>query len=117
MTTSTPYAAAWRESRRRLWRFLLGGIGGFFLIPVVMALLATLLGTPLPDSVRERLFVGLGLIWFVGCPVLAFRYMRFPCPRCGRTFYMRPFYGNAFARRCLHCGLPKGAPGPEAAPG
>jgi hypothetical protein len=33
--------------------------------------------------------------------------MCWPCPCCGRWFHVTWWYGNAFARRCVHCGLPK----------
>jgi hypothetical protein len=27
------------------------------------------------------------------------------CPRCGKLFHYKGFYGNTWTRRCLHCGL------------
>jgi hypothetical protein len=30
----------------------------------------------------------------------------FRCPRCGKHFYVKWYYHNIFARRCLHCRLP-----------
>jgi hypothetical protein len=41
--------------------------------------------------------------------------MFWACPRCGRPFHLGWFYGNPFARRCVHCGLPKWAPKQEPA--
>jgi hypothetical protein len=38
------------------------------------------------------------------------RRMLWPCPQCGRSFHVAWWYGNAFARRCVHCGLPKWTP-------
>ena len=35
------------------------------------------------------------------------RRMLWPCPQCGRSFHVCGWYGNAFARRCVHCGLPR----------
>jgi hypothetical protein len=35
------------------------------------------------------------------------RLIFWPCPLCGRSFHVSWWYGNAFARRCVHCGLPK----------
>lgn len=29
------------------------------------------------------------------------------CPRCGRQFFVKSFFLNFFARRCVHCGLSK----------
>ncbi len=37
------------------------------------------------------------------------RRMLWPCPQCGRSFHVCGWYGNAFARRCVHCGLPRWA--------
>ncbi len=34
-----------------------------------------------------------------------------PCPHCGQSFHCSWFYGNPYARHCVHCGLPKWAPG------
>ena len=28
------------------------------------------------------------------------------CPRCGKLFYTRGIWSNAFARKCLHCKIP-----------
>jgi hypothetical protein len=33
----------------------------------------------------------------------------FRCPRCGRCFFIRFPLSNSFARRCMHCGLPRWA--------
>jgi hypothetical protein len=35
--------------------------------------------------------------------------LRFPCPRCGKWFFAKWWYHNNFARKCVHCGLPKWA--------
>jgi hypothetical protein len=34
---------------------------------------------------------------------------RWPCPRCGKPFHSTRWGYNAFARRCLNCGLPRWA--------
>jgi hypothetical protein len=31
----------------------------------------------------------------------------FRCPRCGKRFFTTLWYRNPFARKCVHCGLPK----------
>jgi urea transporter len=47
----------------------------------------------------------------VGIIVVAhLRRMFWACPRCGRAFHVTWWFGNAFARRCVHCGLPKWSP-------
>lgn len=45
--------------------------------------------------------------WFLGAVVTSFRVSGFHCPRCGRRFFEASWYYNSFARRCVHCGLPK----------
>ena len=55
----------------------------------------------------------IGIIWFLGTAVLMVRRNLLRCPRCENRFFIRGFGRNHFARRCLHCGLPKWAPGPE----
>lgn len=53
--------------------------------------------------------------WFaaVAFPMMAIiavaqvRRIRWPCPRCGQSFHVCWWYSNTFARRCVHCGLPK----------
>lgn len=37
--------------------------------------------------------------------------LRCPCPRCGKPFHAADWYRNDLARRCIHCELPKWAPG------
>ncbi len=62
----------------------------------------------------------IGLALFAAWVVLLFRffyvsgeYVYWSCPRCGKPFhYVARWYGrwnNPFARRCVHCGLPKWA--------
>jgi hypothetical protein len=56
--------------------------------------------------------------YLVACWIVAFGYTRlviifFGCPRCGRRFFMpKGRNPNIFARRCMHCGLPKWASDP-----
>jgi hypothetical protein len=41
--------------------------------------------------------------------ITSIRLRSFPCPRCGRPFFQAGRRRSLFARRCLHCGLPKWA--------
>lgn len=41
----------------------------------------------------------------------------FPCPRCGEAFGRNFWNRNPFARRCVHCKLRVGEPGPPATDG
>ena len=60
----------------------------------------------------------IGLVLFAAWVVVLLRfffmsgeYVYWSCPRCGKPFhYLVRWYGrwdNPFARRCVHCGLPK----------
>ncbi|HRX83608.1 MAG TPA: hypothetical protein P5572_01165 [Phycisphaerae bacterium] len=46
--------------------------------------------------------VGAGLVAFV---VLGIHCAWSKCPRCSRRFFIRDGFGNAFASKCLNCGL------------
>jgi hypothetical protein len=86
-----------------------------------MALVSGPLGVP-PGG-NAMLFVGLaGMIAF---SAIGYVKWNLRCPRCGELFFHkfddRPWRmswrHNPFARRCMHCGLPKWAardPGPPA---
>ena len=57
------------------------------------------------------------LVWFVAFAVVGYIKTNFTCPRCGELFFhkfdarpwRRSYQHNPFARRCMHCGLPKWA--------
>jgi hypothetical protein len=46
-------------------------------------------------------------LWFLCSVASTFWVAGFRCPRCGERFFQGHFHRNGFARRCLHCGLPK----------
>ena len=94
----------WKEYRRRCWVFRLA----LLLTPAWMIYAA---------SIRTSL-VGYGLShdsasFLTFMPMLALlivahlRRILWPCPRCGRPFHVTWWYSNTWARRCVHCGLPK----------
>lgn len=56
-----------------------------------------------------------GAIALVALIVTGIRIAFYRCPRCGGLFSSSFFYSNAFARRCLHCGLKKWAPAGDTA--
>jgi hypothetical protein len=96
MSPSSP----WNEYRRRravCW------------LAMILWMPATLAAVPFSPN-------GLGLaapmfvVFILGGVVvnrLGHRVLHFPCPRCLRPFFQASWYYNYFARRCLHCGLPK----------
>jgi hypothetical protein len=87
-------------------------LGGFAALVMVMQIARALVGHgPYPGI--DGLFGVLATIWFVASGVLMLRRTLFRCPCCKKLFYTRVFSGNAFARSCVHCGLPKWAPGPD----
>ena len=47
--------------------------------------------------------------WMLAFLVTWLRLAMFPCPRCGNHFFTSWWQGNLFARKCLHCHLPKWA--------
>jgi hypothetical protein len=97
---------AWGEYRRRRRMFLLAVL----LLPLWLV----------PGATIHHVLAGYGysaasLVTFLAvvvppmaCVMVAcLRVMAWPCPGCGRFFHVRWYYGNVFARRCVHCGLPK----------
>jgi hypothetical protein len=47
--------------------------------------------------------------WIAVCVVTGWRVALFSCPRCHKWFFATWWYRNPFARKCVHCGLPKWA--------
>jgi len=106
---SGEYSAEWaelRRLRRRVLTVVFAGAAIFVLVPFVSTL----------ASHTAAKVVGLAL--FAAWAVVLFRflfvsgeYVYWSCPRCGKPFhYVARWYGrwnNPFARRCVHCGLPK----------
>jgi hypothetical protein len=102
------YSAAWHDFRRRRiisWVVLLGYPPGATAIFLVLGMpLATLAGIK-PDY----FFYAIALSWMAAFLVTSFRQAYFPCPKCGEPFFAMWWYRNPFARKCVHCGLPKWA--------
>ncbi|PYU20134.1 MAG: hypothetical protein DMG32_22915 [Acidobacteria bacterium] len=115
-----PYLAAWRRYRRWSRAFWIGF--GSYLPGLAFA----------SRAVRWRrngdgtaIFLA-AFVWMIIWVVIGYRKSNFRCPRCGELFFNkfddRPWRmvwrHNPFARRCIHCGLPKWAaqdPNPHAA--
>lgn len=101
-----PYAPAWREYRslaRLSWVLFLGYIPGVGLIWFLIG--ASFGYSTIGDVARTVVLI----TWMVAALVVSNRAARFRCPRCGKKFFSRTFSHNSFARRCVHCGLPKWA--------
>ena len=99
------YARVWRRSMTLLLLLFWGG-----------PLLTTLVVEPLWPNPPGLVVAALLAPWVIAAIVVSQAPNRWPCPRCGKPFH-KIFWGyNAFARRCLHCRLPKWTPGPNESP-
>jgi hypothetical protein len=97
-----PYAAAWKKQRRRERLFWFG----FFFYPLGAGLVGFALGMLLGI---DPPFLPVAIVWLVLLTIAGNRVTSFRCPRCGQWFFAKDWYHNSFARRCLHCSLPKWA--------
>ncbi len=90
----------WEEYRRRrkVWLFAVIGY-----VPIVFAV--ALLSMSLFSTFTPAFVVA--FVWMAFLAIAGNLVIRFPCPRCGKWFFARWWYYNGFARRCVHCGLPK----------
>ncbi len=102
-----PYGDGWRELTRREWYALAGlaafPVGGFICLAPFGESVVARFG-PAADALLVApwvLVAGLAIAWRAMCP----------CPRCGKALFVRGLYGNAFARKCLNCGIPLWSPG------
>ena len=106
-----PYFDKWmmlgRVWRRSLALFVLFFWGGPILTTVILE--------PRWPNPPALVVVALLAPWVIAAIVVSQAPVRWPCPRCGKPFYKTFWAYNPFARRCLHCKLPKWAPGPDAA--
>ena len=90
----------WHEYRKRRNLAIFAFLG---YVPIVF--LIALAGLHLLQSMTPGFVAAVG--WMIFAWVAGFRVERFKCPRCGKCFFAKWWYHNAFARRCLHCKLPK----------
>jgi len=51
------------------------------------------------DTLAQRI----AMLWMLLLVAAGFAIQFSRCPRCSRFFHWGRFYGNTFARRCLHC--------------
>jgi hypothetical protein len=80
-------------------------LGGFVLITVLMHIVQW----AAPQFLRflRFVFLALGFLWITASFITGFRAQRFRCPQCGKPFFVGRWAVNNWARRCVHCGLPK----------
>jgi hypothetical protein len=103
------YAEAWlryRLSSRAFWILFLSFVPGVAIINRIFRLASNGHGIVI--------FV-VAIAWMIAFAVAGYKKGNFQCPRCGELFFRkfddrlwrRDWVYNPFARRCLHCALPK----------
>lgn len=97
-----PYVVVWTGLRRRR---LLAIFCFVAWIPVMVAV----------GPVAERLFgesAAMNIVVSVVTWMLftSAAFIRMQCPHCGRPLLQKGWYGNAFSRRCMSCGIRIGTP-------
>ncbi len=102
MEQERSYKLSWDDYRKRsaiFWTVFLSYVPGVWLIG---GALSGLFGS-------DRSYFITAIAWMVAFALSHFYRMSWGCPRCGRAFFMKWWYGNSFAQKCVHCGLPKWA--------
>jgi hypothetical protein len=93
----------WREYRKRR-NLAIFAFSGYVPIVFVIATITTrVFHTTTPAFIAA-------FSWMIFYAVASVRTASFKCPRCDQWFFAKWWYRNSFARRCVHCGLPKYAP-------
>ncbi|HEY2381329.1 MAG TPA: hypothetical protein VGK48_09130 [Terriglobia bacterium] len=113
VSTEGAYSQEWRRYRRWSRAFWLLF---FFYLPA-MDLAGHAIG---PLRRGGPLIFGAALLWMGSLIAVGYPKINFRCPRCRELFFRkfddRPWrmswQHNPFARRCMHCGLPKWASNP-----
>jgi len=105
-----PYSTAWRRYRQWSWAFWI--VFGSYLPG--LAFVSHAFGWTRGGG--NTIFFA-ALVWMIACTIIGYQKWNFGCPRCGELFFRkfdaRPWRAdwqhNPFARRCMHCALPKWA--------
>src|ERR1051325_3073087 len=100
--TEGVYSVQWEDYRRRrnlFWIVFLTYIPGILIIGIPLACL-------FHSNVVGPIVAGLWMLAFI---VVSNYWGFWKCPRCGKPFFRKWWYHNSFARRCVHCKLPKWA--------
>jgi len=98
----------WRQLRRVQRRLSIAGL------EAVAVLFFAFLSTLAPRNISKPLVFALLILWIWILIRLLKVYSQFTywlCPKCGQPFHYTVGWlgrvNNPFARRCVHCGLPK----------
>jgi hypothetical protein len=78
-----------RRWRRRGWVFILTLIPACFIGGIVT-------GT-------DESYLVVAILWTIFAGYYGGRAFVSKCPNCGKYFYIKKFYNNPLAQRCLHC--------------
>lgn len=90
----------WDDYRRRRRLFWFAFLGYVPVVGVVGSSLSWIVGSDLPA-------IAVALAWMVFSAFAGVRMKAFPCPRCGKPFFLGPFFQNPLTQRCVHCRWPK----------
>lgn len=100
-----PPGSVWDRFQRREWIAVLFPIASIIGIVVFSDSIFRAYG-------NSPIFSALiAVIWMIVTLALGYGVSNFRCPRCGQPFFRTWWYHNGFARKCVHCGLPKWSPG------
>jgi hypothetical protein len=94
------YKRQWQEYRKRNLIFLIVSLS---YIPGV-----ALIGVPLSRLLKSENIIGVvAIMWMIAFAVIGMYRNLWKCPRCRKPFFLKGWYHNTFAGRCVNCGLPK----------
>ena len=94
------YRDAWQQYRRRNQLFWLGFFGYVPVCLLVAHASSRVFHTQTPAAV-------VAVLWMLAMVVVGNYSIRWRCPRCNQPFFAKSWYHNGFARKCVHCSLPK----------
>jgi hypothetical protein len=95
------YTESWTQYRRVRNLFWLLFAGYVPVVGVAAVLCLKLFHTVMPGF-------PVAMIWMAGWAITGVRLNTWPCARCGKWFASTWWYNlSFFARKCVHCGLPK----------
>ena len=100
MATDTSHDS-WQNHRfwsRLSWVLFLGWPANILVFPILYAI-----------NAPEILGYIWALAWMGALVIVGNLAIGFRCPRCGEPFFRWSWGYNGFARKCVHCGLPKWA--------
>lgn len=98
MAPSVTYADNWKELRNRE-RLAIGLLLGYLPVLAGLAKLISYITT------SENPVIAMAIAWIIIFTWASIRVTFFPCPRCGKHFYMNRYFITTFGRKCPHCGL------------